>query len=265
MRERPILFTGEMVREILAGRKTQTRRPVKSLRVRLRHEVASDPPMAAGVAPPLRAPAGAYPAKMNLHGAVAIELRGDRPPGVRAFLGVKPQEFDFLCPYADGHTYMRRHPYGRMAWHLQVPEGQRLWVRETFNLDGMTPPGAPHPVTYRADWNDADAIPTKWKPGIHMPRWASRLLLEVTEVRVERLQAITEEDAKAEGMPIDVEPCDHTRQSCADVGCLGQTRRSSFCGRWEDMHGIGSWTKNPWVWVISFRRVEAGKERADAA
>ncbi len=274
MAERPILFSGPMVRAILDGRKTQTRRPVKGLRVRLRHEVASEPAPVAGCSPPLRAAPSVYGAKMNLHGAVAIELPG-RPEGVRTFLGVKPQEFDFLCPYAAGHTYLRRHPDGRMAWHLQPDGEQRLWVRETFSpldADHFTDPGRPRDLlsdrhgsprrngaAYLADTlnkqgeEDGDSkrcrldLGYRWKPGIHMPRWASRLLLEVTEIRVERLDAITEDDARAEGMEGVREPGD------ADL-------RYTFRRRWAAMYGAGSpfqGVLDPWVWVVSFRRVEA--------
>ncbi|AMM14208.1 hypothetical protein AX768_08995 [Burkholderia sp. PAMC 28687] len=94
-------------------------------------------------------------------------------------------------------------------------------------------------------------------PGIHMPRDASRILLEVTGVRVERVQAITEGDAMAEGVERDTEPCDHARQSCEDIGCLGKTHKASFCDLWCDLNGIPSWTNNPWVWVVEFKKVGA--------
>lgn len=261
MKERPILFSGPMVREILAGRKTQTRRPVKNLRVRLRHEVSSDLP--ALVRPVVTARVGAYPAKLNLAGAVSVELPREPGSAVRPFLGVKPQEFDFVCPYADGHTYLRRHPDGRMAWHLQVAEGQRLWVRETFSLDRLTVYPCP-PAWYRADFmtwevtdHDECNPPTTckrgltgdclhglhWKPAIHMPRKLSRLLLEVESVRVERLQAITEEDARAEGMETFLLPMQVP--TCRDVLRL----------RWDEMYGGGDfeWDRSPWVWVVTFR------------
>lgn len=238
MRERPILFSAEMVRAILAGTKSQTRRPVKNLRVRLRHEVSSDLP----VRPSVMARTGMYPAKMNPHGAVSVELPPEPSSAVRPFLGVKPQEFDFLCPYAHGHTYLRRHSDGRMAWHIQVPEGQRLWVRETHQFlrmdDGNTI------CAYRASCegdsltyaspgrSTVEAVQVaRWRPAIHMPRDASRLTLEVTGVRVERVQAITGDDARAEGF--------------ADG--------AAFMEAWRAMYPDGP--LNPWAWCISFRRV----------
>jgi hypothetical protein len=232
-----------MVRAILAGQKTQTRRPVKDLRVRLRHEVSSDIP--AIIRPVLRYGPGVYRAGMNQHGAVhVIGEQGD--------LGVKPQEFDFLCPYAEGHTYLRRHPDGRMAWHIQVPEGQRLWVRETFRyVDDHR-----MRVAFRAG-QEPSTDGRRWRPGIHLPFCHHRIGLEVTEVRVERLQAITEEDARAEGVPRDDSPCDHVRYSCEEIGCLGPGYRSSFAGLWDELHvrdGF-TWKANPWVWAVSFRRV----------
>ena len=99
-----------------------------------------------------------------------------------------------------------------------------------------------------------------------MPRWASRLTVEITAVRVERLQAITEDDARAEGAKLDASPCDHPRHSCADVGCLGQTHRAGFCEGWDELNlkrGYG-WLTNPWVWVIEFRPIVTFGEMAEA-
>jgi hypothetical protein len=189
MRERPILMSGPLVREILAGRKDVTRRPVKGF---------SDPDAAE---------------LLRFEGGVATF--GHRIPD-------DPVPISIRCPYGVA--------------------GDRLWIRETFNLDGMTPPGAPPPVTYRADWDDGDAIPTKWKPGIHMPRWACRLELDVLDVRVERLQDVTEQEARREGVE--------------DV--------IAFALKWVEIYGNGDhdWNVNPWVWRIGFRRVEAGRSAA---
>jgi hypothetical protein len=246
-RERPILFSGPMVRAILAGQKTQTRRPLKAPRVRLRHEVCSDLP-AALIHKPMAYKPGLYPATLNPQGAVCAA-------GPDGELGLKPGEFDFQCPYAAGHTYLRKFPDGRMLWHLQVLEEQRLWVRETW---------APHSLRrgrerylYRATRQEGTGYPATWSSPIFMPRRASRLLLEVAEVRVERLQAITEEDARSEGVTRDSEPCDHHRYSCSEIGCLGPGYRSAYAGLWDELHshdGYG-WSANPWVWVITFRRV----------
>lgn len=87
--------------------------------------------------------------------------------------------------------------------------------------------------------------------GMSMPRWASRITLEITDVRVERLSSISEEDALAEGVCAD--PCDHVRQSCEEIGCCGPTTRGAYRALWESINGKGSWDANPWVWAISFR------------
>jgi hypothetical protein len=240
MRERPILFSGPMVRAILSGQKTQTRRPVKDLRVRLRHEVASDLP---DVLPRSAAGPGVYAAELNQHGAVAVRIASGR------LLGVKPQEFDFLCPYADGHTYLRKYPDARTAWHLQTP-GARLWVREA-HVRGTMNGGAQEWVRYRA--TDESDVPagTRWKPGIHLPRAFARLILEVTDVRIERLEAITEADALAEGMAPVREPPD-------------ASLRYTFLRRWNLMYGgsVLARENNPWVWVVSLRRVDVARSAA---
>lgn len=87
-----------------------------------------------------------------------------------------------------------------------------------------------------------------------MPRWASRITLEITRVRVERLQDISRADAKAEGCHHD-DPCDHKRQSCDEIGCEGPDYRVGFRNLWESINGPDSWDANPWVWVVEFRRV----------
>lgn len=211
MKERPILFSAPMVRAILEGRKTQTRRVVK----------------------------------LNDAGRVA---RGGRQ------WHIDDDHAALACPYGQ--------------------PGDRLWVREAHLLDppidGTWPSVGdsftsiddiperyrnPEHVLYRAD--DKLTTAWRWRPSIHMPRWASRITLEVTDVRVERLQDISEADAQAEGVDRDTEPCDHTRRSCADVGCLGPTHRAAFCDLWMQINGADSWAANPWVWVVSFRRLEA--------
>jgi hypothetical protein len=226
--ERPILMSGPLVREILAGRKDVTRRPVKNLRVRLRHKVSSDLPAPPG--PRLVAPPDAYWAEMNQHGAVSIHCTEGR------LLGVKPQEFDFLCPYADGHTYLRTYPDGRALWNLQLGGEQRLWIREAFR---RFPDGT---VVYRASLPDGalDCHFKPWKPGIHLRRADARLVLEVVSIRVERLHKITEEDARREGVE----------------------DRAAFAAKWREIYGAESWDENPWVWRIEFRPV--GAERSAA-
>lgn len=204
VRERPILFSGEMVRAILSGRKTQTRRLVKEpWRVRLPLTVRGDFPFQDTFAVP-----GVYVAEHNDYGAVSVRA------GNGKLLGVKPDEFEWVCQYGQA--------------------GDRLWVRETWQKYRGT-----DVVQYRADLEQAMMV---WRPSIFMPRWASRLTLEVLAVRAERLQAISSVDAIAEtgamvqGMPY--EPREH------------------FAYRWDAINGKrATWASNPWVWCISFRRV----------
>jgi hypothetical protein len=148
-----------------------------------------------------------------------------------------------------------RCPYG-------APSG-RLWVRESWARDDED--GA---LFYRADvgtGNEADdwqrniddgASGYRWRPSIHMPRAACRLVLEVTEVRVQRLQDISEADCWAEG----IEAVDgaFTRDQHIDMtrrlGCRIDDAKPSYALLWESINGPGSWDANPWVWAVSFRR-----------
>lgn len=132
--------------------------------------------------------------------------------------------------------------------------GDRLWVRETW-AEGWTYGGGNAVVWYRADAQarfkqrpdvvcDYAPLPdqVKWRPSIHMPRWASRITLEITEMRVQRLQEISEEDALAEGV----------------IGIYAHARtnpRGAFHALWGSINGPGSWDANPWVWAITFRRM----------
>ncbi|MFW4859062.1 hypothetical protein ACOAP9_05030 [Pseudomonas aeruginosa] len=201
-RERPILFNDQMVRAILEGRKTVTRRVVKDT--------------------------GLYAIDAAIHGNdVALRER---------------EALSTRCPYGE--------------------PGDRLWVRETWGLQVRSyGGGAGEFIVYRATNPDAiycrssegHEYPVKWKPSIHMRRHSSRILLEITAVRVERLQDISEEQALAEG--VRGEPCDHARQACADIGCWGDTAKGAFGFLWESLNGEGSWAANPWVWVVEFKRV----------
>lgn len=228
-KERPILFSAPMVRAILDGQKTVTRRAVKT-QPRSKGDIGSY-----GVGQPfIRHP---DPTKRN------------------------PE-----CPY------------GR--------PGDRLWVRETFallgNEDGCCvdwqdnlikgdergaariyrascPPGeyGLSQIPARADWKpDTEAMEYggAWRPSIHMPRWASRILLEITAVRVERLQAITDEQALAEGVRLYT---DHAALGdwyhVDGIETYSADPRKSF----ELLWGLtgGNWQTNPWVWVVEFKRV----------
>lgn len=174
MKERPILFSAPMVRAILEGRKTMTRRVVKP-----------------------------------------------QPPATRRGR-----------PWCSIEDLIASCPYG-------IP-GDRLWVRETFRTVG-----GGHPI-YRADDN---RIGVRWKPAIHMRRVYSRILLEITDVRVERLQDITEDGAKLEG----AKP---SFLDGNDIVSVVPFYRDGFMHLWNDINGPGSWDANPWVWCVSFKRLK---------
>lgn len=225
IKERPILFSGPMVRAILDGRKTQTRRIVK----------------------PQFQTAWGFGVRRG-HKAFSVNVDIAEPDGSWKWID---------CPYGKA--------------------GDHLWVRETWTPDHAA--FYPHfPICYRADFgpeydrangkvfsSEQNAwFPFKWRPSIFMPRTASRITLVITGVRVERLQDISEEDARAEGVakmqrdPASshqwlFEPvfgCDHPS------GTLGSARECFESG-WNKIHGLGSWAANPWVWAISFERVRA--------
>ncbi len=203
MKERPILFSGPMVRAILEGRKTVTRRVAKKALMCLCGHPLED----------------------------HIEHQGFTTHGACA-----PYQHDW------GNSPS---PYGR--------PGHRLWVREAWAEIYVAQAPGEKWVVYRECDNRTD-YGGPWKPSIHMRRRDSRILLEITAVRVERLQDISEEQALAEG--VKVEPCDHARQACADIGCWGDTAKGAFGFLWESLNGEGSWAANPWVWVVEFKRVE---------
>lgn len=226
MKERPLIFNGEMVRAILDGRKTQTRRVIK-----LSHE----------------------------RGMVNPVIRGRNGEISSVSCRLAPM----LCPFG------------------QV--GDRLWVREAyqgplFNFDQMetyledtSKFERPEFCEYRADggrtpeYYDADDnLRHGWKPSIHMPRWASRILLEITAVRVERLNDISEEDAKAEGIRAignnfgnGPAYCDYLLPNLDDAAEWYNRAQDSFKSLWKSIYGAENWIANPWVWVIEFKRVEA--------
>lgn len=141
-------------------------------------------------------------------------------------------------------------PYGQ--------PGDRLWVRETFNR--TNPGGAEGVYYYRADGRFPAAIGgdrfsgrEAWKPSIHMPRSASRILLEVTAVRVERLQDISEEQAEAEGVHRDMRMWFATDEG----GPAFTWPQNAFEHLWRKINGTESWDANPWVWVVEFKRITA--------
>lgn len=239
MKERPILLNAEMVNAVLSGRKTQTRRVIQS------------------------------PAKsMQAHGMQVIEYRGvgDKWYGDHVFSmrGSSGAWHDYTKD-----KFLAKCPFGAV--------GDRLWVRETWcdvNLEG-----APA-VAYRADdevydlmenesfldedraFNYQDPRVSKchfaawysdlirgveghWRPSIHMPRWASRITLEITGVRVERLASVSDEDAGREGYPADPQPYGGRHDKWL-----------WFRQLWDSIYPEQSFKVNPWVWVIEFKRLD---------
>ena len=167
----------------------------------------------------------------------------------------QPQSVDEMTrttvPYNGSGEFLAaslRCPYGK--------PGDRLWVRETWvvanehpDMRGRAERG--DKIAYRARMDgfgaafDAGNVLVRWRSPIHMPRWASRITLEVTKVRVERLQDISEEDARAEGVVLRYDASKYH----------GGAHRTEFAILWRQIHGEGAWAWNPWVWVVEFRRI----------
>jgi hypothetical protein len=211
---RPILFSGPMVRAILEGTKTQTGRVVKAIN----HEL--------------------------------FDAFTEADPS--GFWGFDSKNDPVLCVHS---------PYGEV--------GDRLWVRETWRtgicFDSMSPDligrkcvdagyKSPWgPVRYEADGDDKwlellKDFGGEWgktRVSIHMPRWASRITLQITGLRIERLTDISAEDAIAEGAVADDYQWSHVNSMCRD----------KFRDLWESINGKGSWADDPWVWVVQFKRV----------
>lgn len=199
MTDRPIIFSAPMVRALLDGRKTQTRRIIKGVRndnhIQLRKPTARKVGISTHV----------------IHAGVT----------------------------------------GRLGFAID----DRLWVREAVCWVSA------HGWKYRADNDDlsdfrAQGEVSKWAPSIHMPRHASRLTLIVSAVRVQRLQEITEEDARAEGVGID----EIAKLDCGDMPAVRSVATGTLCSDhrdamreiWAKIHGPGAWAENPWVASISF-------------
>lgn len=201
MKERGVVFNDDMVRAILEGRKTQTRRPVKNVRA---------------------------------DNCQVIRKPTKKRNGVYTHVMDAPEHG--LCPFGN--------------------VGDRIWVRETFNAfwldndviqeikDGVSL--ASELCDYKADYSDSSKPAEGWTPSIHMPRWASRILLEITDVRVERLHDMSEADAKAEG----ASPVTYKITPPEAVYRVG------FGDIWRGIYGQENWLSNPWVWVIEFKRIK---------
>lgn len=220
MKERPIIFSAPMVRALLAGSKTQTRRIVKPQPKDCAH---------------------------LWHDGNSLGAE----PFIFAGRNIDPEEV--CCPYGK--------------------PGDRLWVRETWGVADLwvysVETNPPRTIAYRADHSahdfdigeDVDTGAWGWermkcRPSIFMPRWASRITLDVTGVRLERLQDISEADAVAEGTPCYV--CGQHMDGRSEDDCHCFHRRADgtdYRMLWESINGAGSWDANPWVWCLEYQRV----------
>lgn len=151
-------------------------------------------------------------------------------PIFEAYVYAEPETVEVPCPYGE--------------------PGDRLWVRETWAPNEMT---VGESTLYAADGRPpyGNLSVSRWRPSIHMPRGLSRITLEVTAVRVERLQAISEEDAKAEGVDLKPEAWPDSPQAMP----ISLKPRFAFELLWKSINGDASWAANPWVWVVEFKRV----------
>lgn len=178
---------------------------------------------------------------------------------------VKQQPHGFGCWVLQGIYWLFPNVNPYMKIKSRWNPGDILWVRETWYNDAVF--GAPS-FYYKADdsFNDqferhklGQVGPFKWKPSIHMPRAACRLFLKVNDVRVERLQDITEEDAIAEGVGAGFQmnsgypDYQHIKNGVCEL--TQDTAVASYASLWDSINGCGSWDQNPWVWVIEFERI----------
>lgn len=221
MRERPIRLSAHEVRALLAGTKTQTRRAFSERTMKMMRDAAA-------------------------LGEVSHFMAEGR---------LEKHDLAYIKQFS---------PYGQ--------PGEQLWVRESWavgNIYDSVPPSkicdwlspgtkhekAPCGVAYPAS---GGCVGLKARPSIHMPRWASRITLEITGVRVERLQDISEADAWAEGLETAEGELDEDAIFAMARGMPGRTFEAavpSFAVLWESINGAGSWDANPWVWVVEFHRL----------
>lgn len=176
-----------------------------------------------------RRPPDGWTPDVGLYSPAKVDCRGERIPG-RDVYGASDEDFGLPCPYGQ--------------------PGDLLWVREKWGLHDTDPSDGPDLATvyFAATEGDRpDLRYQKWRPSIHMPRWASRITLKIVSVRVERLQEISESDAKAEGV-VNAGPFD---------GRPGHIHRELFQELWNTINGKSHpWDANPWVWVVEFEKYD---------
>lgn len=258
MKARPILFSAPMVKALIDGRKTQTRR------------VLNPQPSALPLPPDM-------PDALNT--SFRAYVWNENKPA--------PVNLHLHCPYGSpGDLIWVRETFAITRDTLDYETGSEAaswaWDQEMYGdprkyLKGEPRGGIKSTVYFRADGEDAnpselypclgmnDKVLSKaeinWKPSIFMPRWASRLTLRIVSVRVERLNKISEQDAIAEG--IEVDSCGHAIRPDDDVNWGGAV--GAFCELWESINGQGSWEKNPYVWCISFEVIKQNVDQVIAS
>jgi hypothetical protein len=218
-KERPILFSAPMVRAILNGSKTQTRRIIKPVQPR------ND---------------GLWPAGRNPVPDCPYGVPGGR-------LWVRETWADVNSYSGPGFAYKADGAFVQPEY-----DGEDFGAGPSFNYDK-------YPGDYTMWYTDLlnGESGHRWRASNHMPRWASRILLEITGISVERLQDISEDDAKAEGCR-PVRGVDGIWAGSEGPGKLvtpWPTAKEAFADIWETIYGADSWDANPWVWVLSFRRI----------
>ncbi|EPL9571146.1 hypothetical protein MMK73_003248 [Providencia rettgeri] len=206
MREHGVIFNSDMVRAILSGRKTQTRKAMK-----------------------------------------AQPRSSETRVGDYWFPCDRVQSMVHVSDFISGNSAM---PDAHEFFSTCCPLGgigDRIWVRETFQVGLCTESTFAYKATHKpSDLYEGWGEVIKWRPSTQMPRWASRITLEITNIRVERLQSISEEDAKAEGF-------DNSQSDAANsIGWFEKPIRA-FRRDWENINGTDGWNSNPWVWVIEFK------------
>lgn len=232
MADRPILFSGPMVRAILDGRKTQTRRVVKDV-------------------PDMPAP-DCHPSHTPKHPA----------PYLDAYCGEQKTSANPRGMGRNWHWWQVDDRPGVVAFRLPYAPGDRLWVRESWNMSGLgwnRPQAGLGKLHYRAtdegQWKNYWGA---WRPSIHMPRWASRLTLTVTDVRVQRVQEISSADAIAEGCA--------AYANSTSIDCDTPDPRDDFRTLWDNLNakrGFG-WDANPWVCAITFTSRQCNIDKLDS-
>jgi len=236
MTERPILFSSPMVRELLAGTKMQTRRAIKP--------VGNDE----GFVIVYREDKTLWP------------WRSDDGESMLTTIGGFTHEIPMLCPYGKpgDRLFVRENAWERPERTSEMMhDGADTWPPFIYDADyGLS--GIP--------WKERDTLKTwRWKrrPSIYLPRRGSRILLEITEVRVERLNDISEADAIAEGIttiwpdgPRPDKGPNHYTFKIGSVSYNAPTAREAYARLWEMINGPGSWASNPYVWVLAFLRIK---------